>query len=319
MTSAFLLGLALAAAAPQQPIMLEPGIISTTANEFGGAITPDGRELYYSSGVAPYYMETIFFSRRLPNGRWGPPRLAPFSGRNHDFDPNFSPDGRRMVFISDRPTRPGEIKRDYDIWYIDRLPGGGWSAPRRFEAPINSLPNAEGEGGREEFASLAADGTLYFAGDRRSGPPGMAIYRSRRINGHYEEPVLLPEIINAGSFVGEPVIAPDQSFLLFSAFGLPGGHGNWDIYIARRGEDGQWQAPENLGPLVNSAWRDYSPRLAPDGHTLLFTSERFFAREGQRLDWPTIRRGLTGLLNGQGNIYTIDLRTLGLRSFPAGR
>ena len=74
--------------------------------------TPDGRELYYSSGVAPYYMETIFFSRRLPNGRWGPPRLAPFSGRNHDFDPNFSPDGRRMVFISDRPTRPGEVKRE---------------------------------------------------------------------------------------------------------------------------------------------------------------------------------------------------------------
>jgi hypothetical protein len=147
----------------------------------------------------------------------------------------------------------------------------------------------------------------------------MAIYRSRRIDGHYEEPVLLPEIINAGSFIGEPVIAPDQSFLLFSAFGLPGGHGNWDIYIARRGADGQWQAPENLGPLVNTAWRDYSPRLAPDGHTLHFTSERFFASEGQRLDWPTIRRGLAGLLNGQGNIYTIDLRTLGLRSFPAGR
>ena len=68
MIPAFALGLALAAAAPH-PVMLEPGNISTTANEFGGAITPDGRELWYSSGVAPYYMETIFFSRRLPNGR----------------------------------------------------------------------------------------------------------------------------------------------------------------------------------------------------------------------------------------------------------
>ena len=73
------------------------------------------------------------------------------------------------------------------------------------------------------------------------------------------------------------------------------------------------------GPLVNTAWRDYSPRLAPDGHTLYFTSERFSPRGASGSTMPTIRRGLAGLLNGQGNIYTIDLRTLGLRSFPAGR
>lgn len=320
MIPAFAFGLALAAAAPH-PVMLEPGNISTTANEFGGAITPDGRELWYSSSVQHFYMETIFFSRRLANGHWGPPQLAPFSGRGHDFDPVFSPDGRRMVFISDRPTRPGEVKRDYDIWYVDRTPGGDWGAPHRFDAPINSVPNADGEGGREEFASLAADGTLYFACDPRDGAPGgMAIYRARLLNGHYQTPVRLPDIINAGQFVGEPLIAPDQSFLLFSAFGLPGGHGNWDIYVARRGPDGQWLAPENLGPAINTPERDYSPRLMPDGHTLHFTSERYFGDNGgRRLDYAAIRRGMAGLLNGQGNIYSVDLRTLGLRAFSAPR
>jgi hypothetical protein len=320
MIHAFALGLALAAAAPH-PVMLEPGNISTSANEFGGAITPDGRELWYSSSVQHFYMETIFFSRRLANGHWGPPLLAPFSGRGHDFDPNFSPDGHRMVFTSDRPTHPGENKRDYDIWYVDRMPDGRWGTPHRFDAPINSVPNAQGEGGREEFASLAADGTLYVACDPRDGAPGgMAIYVSRLVNGHYETPVRLPDIINAGQFVGEPMIAPDQSFMLFSAFGLPGGHGNWDIYVARRGPDGQWQAPENLGPAINTAERDYSPRLMPDGHTLHFTSERYFGdNNGRRLDYAAIRRGMAGLLNGQGNIYSVDLRTLGLRAFPAAR
>jgi len=304
-----LLSVAAAVASPQ-PKMLEPGVISTNANEFGGSITPDSKELWYSSSVQHFYMETIFYSRRLPNGHWGPPKLAPFSGRGHDFDPVFSPDGKRMLFISDRPTHAGEKKRDYDIWYVDRQPGGGWGQPRRFPAPINSVPDANGEGGREEFASIAADGTIYFAGDPRSGPGGMAIYRSRLSNGRYETPERLPDIINAGQFVGEPVIAADQSFMLFSAFGLPDGAGNWDIYFARRGADGQWQAPRHLGPAVNTPERDYSPRLEPDGHTLVFTSERYFGDNQMRLDFETIRGGLASVLSGQGNIYTIDLRSL---------
>jgi len=305
----FLLALTAAVSSPQ-PKMLEPGVISTSANEFGGSITPDGKELWYSSSVQHFYMETIFYSRRLPNGHWDSPKLAPFSGRGHDFDPVFSPDGKRMLFISDRPTHPGEKKLDYDIWYVDRQVDGGWGQPQRFPAPINSVPDANGEGGREEFASIAADGTIYFAGDPRSGPGGMAIYRSRLSNGRYETPERLPDIINAGQFVGEPLIAADQSFMLFSAFGLPDGAGNWDIYFARRGADGQWQAPQHLGPAVNTPERDYSPRLEPDGHTLVFTSERFFGDGKPRLDFGTIRRGLASLLSGQGNIYTIDLRAL---------
>jgi len=320
------LGLALFASAPQQT-MLDPDVISTTANEFGGAITPDGRELWFTSGVPNYYMEAIFFSRLLPSGHWGPRQLAPFSGHWHDFDPVLSPDGKRILFISDRPTRPGEVKKDYDIWFADRLPSGGWTKAHRFPAPVNSVPDANGEGGREEFASVAADGTIYFAGDPREstgrraagvmGMPGMrgmgmAIYRVPFVNRHYQTPERLPDIINFTGVVGEPVISPDQSFMFFSAFGAPGGYGNWDIYFARRGRDGQWQAPRNLGPEVNTAERDYSPRLAPDGHTLLFTSERYFGSGGRRLDFAAIRRGMASPLNGEGNIYTIDVRTLGI-------
>jgi len=163
-----LLGAALAAGSPR-PKMFEPGVISTTLNEFGGAISPDGRELWYSGGVPNYYMEAIYFSRRLPNGRWGTRNLAPFSGHWHDFDPNFSPDGKRLLFISDRPTHPGEVKRDYDIWYVDRVASGSWSKPHHFPELVNSLPDASGQNGREEFASVAADGTIYFAADPRDG------------------------------------------------------------------------------------------------------------------------------------------------------
>ena len=77
-----------------------------------------------------------------------------------------------------------------------------------------------------------------------------------------------------------------------------------------RVSDGQWQAPRHLGPAVNTPERDYSPRLEPDGHTLVFTSERYFGDNQTKLDFETIRRGLASVLSGQGNIYTIDLRSL---------
>ena len=312
MIPALLLLAAASASADLQPKMFEPGVISTTLNEFGGVTSPDGRELWFSGGVPNYYMEAIYFSRRLPNGRFGPRSLAPFSGHWHDFDPNFSPDGKRMLFISDRPTHPGEVKRDYDIWYVDRQANGSWSKPHRFPEPVNSLPDAAGQNGREEFASVAADGTVYFAADPRDGRGGMAIYSTRLVDGRYETPVELPKAINFSQFVGEPVIAPDQSFLFFSAVGGPEGFGNWDIYFARRNPNGQWQAPQHLGGGINSEERDYSPRLAPDGHTLFFTSERYFGSGGKRLDFPTIRKGMRSLLNAAGNIYTIDLRTIGI-------
>ena len=45
-----------------------------------------------------------------------------------------------------------------------------------------------GEGGREEFASLAADGTLYFAGDPREGPRRHGdLPRRGCVDGHYED------------------------------------------------------------------------------------------------------------------------------------
>lgn len=311
-----LLAAAIAAAtAATTPEMLAPGTISTEANEFGGTISPDGREIYFSVSVQHSYMYAIYYSRKDNSGHWGRPMLAPWSGRGRDFDPVFAPDGRSLLFISDRPER-NEDKRDYDIWRVERGKDGRWSAPIRYGPPINTVAaSLEDQRGTEEFASIAADSTIYFAGDRRGGKPGMAIWKAKLVNGKYEEPQLLPDLINSGAFVGEPVIAPDQSFLLFSAFGLPGGLGNWDIYISMAGPDGSWLPPQNLGPLVNTPERDYSPRLAPDGHTLVFTSERFFADDGRKLDWTTIQRGLSSLRNGQGNIYTVDLRQLGLKSF----
>ena len=50
------------------------------------------------------------------------------------------------------------------------------------------------------------------------------------------------------------------------------GFGDADLYVTRRESRGaDWGAPQNLGPNVNSADREYWPTLSPDGHRLYFS------------------------------------------------
>jgi hypothetical protein len=298
------------------PVMLAPGIISSDGNEFGGTMSPDGNEIYFSRSVPRSYMYAIYMSRKV-DGRWREPELVPFSGHGRDFDPVMAPDGKRMVFVSDRPVTPGKPKLDYDIWMVERASDGRWGVPHNVGAPINTaLPeHFEQDEGNEWFASLAADGTLYFATDGHEPKGRHQIHRSRLVNGRYQAPENLGPVINADPEDGEPIIAPNQSFLLFAANSAKDGYGDWDIYISHAQADGSWSKPENLGPLVNTPARDYSPRLMPDGHTLIFTSERHFAAKlDHALTFAELKAGLTGLTNGLGNIYQIDLRTLHLKT-----
>lgn len=64
----------------------------------------------------------------------------------------------------------------------------------------------------------------------------------------------------------------NDQLLLFAA-NRPGGYGGLDIWSARLAH-GVWGEPQNLGPVVNSAYDDTAPFLAPDGRTLFFSSNR---------------------------------------------
>lgn len=295
---------------PDAPVrMIGEGVVSTPHNEFGGVMTPDGRELYYSISVPRSYTYAIVVSRWM-DGAWTEPEVVPFSGVTRDFDPVLSPDGRRMFFISDRAPEGGVADLpDADLWVVDRTESGEWGTPRRMEEPLNA-PN--GGEAKEWFASVTADGTLYMAG-ARAGMPGVDLFVARRVDGRYPRLEPLGAPLETPGLEGEPMIAPDGSFLVFAAYERPGGYGHFDLYISHR-TPGGWSEPVNLGPAVNTAARDYSPRLAPDGHTLLFTSERHFglAPRERPLTYAELQAGLRGTLNGNGNLYAVDLRALGV-------
>ncbi|GEM_PF-123291 len=62
----------------------------------------------------------------------------------------------------------------------------------------------------------------------------------------------------------------NDTTLLFASR-RPGGYGGLDLYISQY-RQGQWTAPKNLGPTINSAYDERSPFLAIDGRTLYFST-----------------------------------------------
>jgi hypothetical protein len=71
--------------------------------------------------------------------------------------------------------------------------------------------------------------------------------------------------------VGQPSISKDGKYLFFAS-DMPGGLGGSDIYLCEN-VNGNWSAPVNLGPKVNSPQSENYPYIHPSGK-LYFTSNR---------------------------------------------
>ena len=287
------------AADPPAPQLLAPGVISTGDDEWGFTMSPQGDALWFNKADRGYRVQVIMESVKDARGRWQAPRVAPFSGRYRDIDPALSPDGRYLVFASNRPLQAGGARlADFDLWRVDRLPAGGWSAPRHLGDAINGA-------GSETNSSIAADGTLYFA---VSGAQGQRdLMRARATRDGYAAPEPLPAPINSDADESNHWIAPDQSYLLFLS-NRPGGIGESDLYISFRDGDG-WHAPRNLGAPVNRAGASgvFTPFVDAEGRHLYFAERRsaLDPLPERALDAAGLESYLRGPGNGQGDIHVM--------------
>ena len=289
---------------PNVPQLFGDGVISTSDDEFGGSFTPDGDTVYFSKSAPHSYRYAMMESHRV-RGRWTTPTVLPFSGRYSDSDPTLSPDGKKMLWSSDRPVRPGTIKHDYDIWMVERTPAGSWGEPRRLPSPINSDAN-------EYAASMTADGAIYFSSARDGA---IQAFRSRFVNGSWTTPENVTRLIDRGdtSVVAwdlDVMVDPHERFLLLGSIRREG-FGNFDIYVSWN-LDGNWSPAVHLPAPFNTRARDYAPHLSPDGETLYLSSERGFALDSidHQLSYRELTERLRGTLNGSGNIYAISIHAL---------
>lgn len=237
--------------------LFAPGIVSTGMDDRDIAISPDSKEIFYGVLENPHY---VIVWLKEENGQWLPHEIAPFSGLYNDYEPQFSPDGNRLYFCSERPLSGNGDPKDSDIWFVERIEGG-WGEAKNMGAPVNTEKN-------EYYPSVTEKGTLYFTSH------DMNIFRSELKEGIYQKPEMLPDSINTRIGEYNAFIAPNESYLIFTSHGWGYRSGRGDLFVSFRKEDNSWSRPRHLGPDINSSTADMCPTVSPDGKYLFFSSSR---------------------------------------------
>jgi len=276
-----------------QPKVFAEGTVSSPFGEWATSFTPDGKTVFFCRG-ASYW--TICYSKNV-NGQWTRPVVAPFSGKYNDTDPFVSPDGKRIVFVSNRPLNAGEEspQKNYHLWYTDHLSGDQWSTPTHIDTPVNL------QGSNNYAPSVSSSGTLFFCSRGREGNKGMAGYCAKWLGDHYDRPQQL--ILLGGEEVQDPFTAPDESYVVFLS--------GKDLYYCPKQGNG-WGPAQKLAPQVNNGDPNSSPYVSRDGKTLYYTSSRvkgFYKRDmkARPLDFDGVEKESQSVFNSEGNILMISI------------
>ncbi len=223
------------------------------------AFAPDQRRVLFGRADDAFEQFDIYETRLGAGGRWSRPERRRFATAWSNADPHFSPDGSRVYFISNRP-HPGETaaRATHDIWMVSLGKDGAWSEAERLPAPVN-------DAALDEWSpAVAASGNLYFGGDRPGTRGGSDLWVARFDSGAYLAPENLGDAINTTAHEVEAWIAPDESYLVFSALRRADGVGGYDLYLSRR-RAGRWEKAVRLAEPINSRASDWNHSVSPDG------------------------------------------------------
>jgi len=247
------------------PEIFAPGVVSKDGIQMKLTMTANGSEILYTERD-PATNAASFIIRSRAGESWSEPLVLPYSKEYTDIEPSLSPDGMRILFVSNRPAsgegEPGKIP---DIWMAEKITDQ-WGRPVRLGPPIFTDDPAD----IEAHPAFLPDGGIYFM--RQNGKTRRLFKAARRGDG-FAEPVAIPlnEDLLAEQFSG-PCFSPDGRTLLMHSR-KEGGFGNWDLYVAFKDESGGWSELKNLGPDVNTDKQESSPTFSSNGQYLLFTRE----------------------------------------------
>ena len=88
----------------------------------------------------------------------------------------------------------------------------------------------------------------------------------------FPQPISINNYHNSGPDVNMALSADGHTMVL--ALEREDSYGKTDLYVCFKSATGQWSEPRNLGPSVNSVYRETTPALSPDGKILFYASDR---------------------------------------------
>jgi len=269
-------------------------IVSTNLNERDMAISPDGNEMFYTIQANQNALSTIIQLKKLSNNKWSEPQVAAFSGKYSDLEPAYSPDGKKLYFVSNRPTE-GSNPKDFDIWYVEKA-NGIWTNPKNLGTPVNTKAN-------EFYPSITTNGNIYFTAEYDNGIGKEDIYVSQWVGGNFSVPVPLDTAVNSLLWEFNAFVTPDDRYIIFTSYGRKGDKGGGDLYISSRSPDGKWTKAKNLSS-INSDRLDYCPFVTADQKVFFFTSGRHDLSSHEKArTFRELTKSYNSVYNGSENIY----------------
>ena len=205
--------------------------VNTKYHEGTVAISPDGKRLYFdrndyfegdydksSDGVNQinlYYAELI-------DGQWKGVQSVPWNNDEYSVQhPALSPDGNTLYFTSDMPGGQGMS----DIYKVAVNQDGTFGTPQNLGAGINTE-------GREGFASVDSNGTLYFSSDGHMGIGMLDVFMAEASGSGFGEVTNMGKGVNSAdddfAFVFDPATMTG-----YVSSNREGGKGSDDIYAIK--------------------------------------------------------------------------------------
>jgi outer membrane protein OmpA-like peptidoglycan-associated protein len=214
------------------------------------------------------YLTAVFFIIYLASHAQTPrnpmPRNINVPERNH-ISPSLSGDGKHMVFVSNY-TSNNKMLLKYT--YLDEF--NHWTEP----VELSGISRSE-----LDFAGghwLSYDGTLLFFTSKRN--PGIGkydIFFSERRGSYWTSPQNIGKPINSTGNDGHPSLSPDGRYLYFMRCKEMDNYQSdgCELYVAERRSENYWHEPTKLPYPINTG-NEATPRIMPDGETLIFASKR---------------------------------------------
>ena len=144
--------------------------INTPYWESGPSISPDSRNLYFTSDrPGGFGGRDLYMSTRMSNGKWGPAvnMGEAINTSGNDLYPYIHADNQTLFFTSDGLAGYGKT----DLFITRKIADDKWSTPENLGFPINTIED-------EGSITISSDGsTAYYASDRADSRGGLDIYK----------------------------------------------------------------------------------------------------------------------------------------------